>query len=166
MIETIEFKGHVYPKFTSTGGAAVYVREIAKEVCKGHGLDIGYSKEEWMFPGAIGIDPAKDPTFHAMHLPEGQFDYLHSSHALEHVETSPWKCLDYWASKLKTGGTLFLFLPDFSQVYHRPWHNTKHNHVFTPTIVEFYLKECGFFKNVFVSGVDIYNGFIAMAEKI
>jgi len=47
---------------------------------------------------------------------------MYSSHCLEHVDN--WtNILEYWISKLKTNGILFLYLPDFSQKYWRPWNN-------------------------------------------
>ena len=39
--------------------------------------------------------------------------------------------MDYWYEVLKKdGGILFLYLPDFSQEYWRPWNNYKHKNVF------------------------------------
>ena len=71
--------------------------------------------------------------------------------------------MDYWFEHLKDGGTLFLYLPDFSQEYWRPWNNRKHKHVFTPNIIRDYMIDRGY-KNVFVSGVDLNNSFIAVGE--
>ena len=72
--------------------------------------------------------------------------------------------LDYWGTKLKDGGNLFLYLPDFSQRYWRPWNNRKHVTVFEPEIIKEYLDEREY-KNVFVSGIDLNNSFIAVGEK-
>jgi Methyltransferase domain len=165
MIEVIEFNKTLYPKFQSNGNAARFCRPFASEVCKGEGFDIGYGKEEWKFPGAIGVDLAIDPTYNANYLPPLTVDYIHSSHCLEHIPN--WsESLLYWASKIRSGGTLFLYLPDFSQKYWRTWSNKKHIHNLEPHLISEFLIECGLFKNIFVSGVDNYNSFIAMAEKI
>ena len=164
MIETVEFKGEIYPKFQTNGNAARFCMPFALELCKGHGVDVGCHKPEWAFPGAIIVDPIIDPTYHAMCLPQGEFDYIFSSHCLEHL-TSWVDALDYWATKLKSGGILFLYLPDYSQYYWRPWNNRKHNHIFTPEIIADYLTDTNQYTSAAVSGIDAYNSFIAYAQK-
>jgi predicted SAM-dependent methyltransferase len=90
-------------------------------------------------------------------------DYVFSSHCLEHLYD--WvTVLDYWTFKLKSGGTLFLYLPDYSQEYWRPWNNRKHLNIFTPEIIFDYMKDNGY-KNIFKSGVDLNNAFMVMGEK-
>lgn len=165
MIETIAFKEKIYPKFQSEGNAARFAIPFAEAVCKGIGYDIGCNKKEWAFPGAFMIDPTIDNRFDAMNLPGHLVDYIFSSHCLEHVEH--WvKVLDYWFDNLKKGGTLFLYLPDFSQVYWRGWHNRKHCNMFTPEIIkEYFLDQSEKWENVFVSGVDLNNSFMVMAQK-
>lgn len=169
MVEIIEFKGKFYPKFQAEGNAARFAIPFALQVCKGSGFDIGYAKEEWKFPGAIGIDLVaereewRDP----YNLPamKNSMDYIFSSHCLEHL--SHWvNALEHWATKLKPGGTLFLYLPEFSQTYWRPWNNRKHIHCFTPDIIRKFLLDSGIFKSVFVSERDLNNSFMAIAEKI
>jgi len=162
MVETISFNGKDYPKFQSMGYAAQFAIPFAKHVCTGIGFDIGCNREEWAFPGAIIIDPALN-TGHAMNLPNMQVDYIFSSHCLEHIHG--WvDVLDHWYTKLKEGGTLFLYLPDFSQEYWLPWNNRKHHNVLTPEIIKKYLIDKGY-KNIFVSGIDLNNSFMAMGEK-
>jgi len=167
-LESIEFNGKVYPSFQATGNAARWCRPFADEILKGltHGLDIGYSKEEWKYPGSIGIEPSINPQFHAMNLPvyggEG-FDYIHSSHSLEHVKENWMNVLDYWMSVLRVGGILFLYLPHVSQEYWQTWSNRKHVHQFTGTEIADYLKSKG--HKVFLSSVDLNNSFIVVAEK-
>ena len=163
MIETILFKEKCYPKFQSTGFAARFIFPFAQEVCKGDGLDIGCNREEWCFPGAMPIDPVMNG-YNAMHLPEGSFDYIFSSHCLEHIDD--WVgALNYWTEKLKSGGTLFLYLPHPSQRYWNPWHNRKHIHLFYPGDIEQYLVDSNLYRNIFVSCPDLNNSFVAMAEK-
>jgi hypothetical protein len=67
---------------------------------------------------------------------------------------------------MKQGGVLFLYLPDFSQSYWRAWHNRKHIHCFTPKIFKTYLADQpAMWKTGFVSGVDLNNSFMVIAEK-
>jgi predicted SAM-dependent methyltransferase len=163
-MELIEFNGKMYPKFQSVGFAAKFAFPYALEVCKGNGYDIGCNREEWSLPGSIPIDPVIDPTYNAMKLPNKlNVDYIFSSHCLEHLDR--WvDVLDYWYDNIKFGGILFLYLPDFSQEYWRPWNNRKHYNAFTPQIIESYLKAKGYV-NVFVSSIDLNNSFMAIAEK-
>jgi SAM-dependent methyltransferase len=163
-LETIEFKGQYYPAFQATGNAARFCRAFASEVCKGEGLDIGYGKEEWKFPGATGVDLVDNNGFDAYNLPAGEFDYIHSSHLLEHLPD--WVgALNHWKTRLKSGGILFMYLTHFSQVYWRPWNNRKHMSVLDPAVIDEYLQDNGY-TNVMVAGIDLNNSFYVMAEKI
>lgn len=164
MIETIEFKGHIYPKFQASGNAARFIYPFAQEVCKGRGVDIGCSKKEWCFPGAICVDIDFEDGYDAMNLPEGEFDYIFSSHCLEHIPN--WvAALDYWTSKLKSGGVLFLYLPDESQIYWRPYHNRKHIHQFRGKVIDDYIGHSEQYNMWETSGVDLNNSFAVMAQK-
>lgn len=168
MIETIEFKGHQYPKFQSEGFAAEFAFPFALKVCKGVGYDVGCGKKEWALPGSIPIDitfsERYNDDYHATNLPAGEVDFIFSSHCLEHLDR--WVVvLDYWRSKLKSGGVLFLYLPHYDQQYWRPWNNRKHVNIFTPQIIKDYLTDNGFTK-IFVGERDLYHGFMAMGEKI
>ena len=42
----------------------------------------------------------------------------------------------------------------------------KHIHTFFPELIRDYLMQSGCYTKIFVSGVDAYNSFIVMAEKI
>lgn len=163
MIDTIDFKGIQYPKFQTEGFAAKFAFTFARQVCHGEGYDIGCMKEEWALDGSIPIDLSFNNEYHANNLPKQNVDYIFSSHCLEHIVD--WTgTMDYWYDTLKAGGTLFLYLPDYSQEYWRPWNNRKHVHIFNPTILKDYLIHKGY-KKVFVSGVDLYNAFMVMGEK-
>jgi len=159
----IEFKNNKYPKFQSEGNAAQFALPYAKHFCKGNGLDIGYSQEEWKFPGARGIDYCLNDGFHADNLPGDKYDYIFSSHCLEYVNN--WSLtLEYWISKIKENGILFLYLPDISQCYWRPWHNKKHNHCLTPELLRLFLEDHNM-KLIFISGIDLNNSFMVVCEK-
>ncbi len=165
-IETIRFNDTDYPIFQTNGNAARFCRPFALEVCKGAGLDIGCSCKEWAFPGAIPIDLSFDNGYHAMNLPDYLYDYIHSSHMAEHFEGNLAMMFEHWGSRLKTGGVLFLYLPDYSQKYWRWWNNKKHIHTLTPDVMRDYFTQAKEWSKVFVSGVDAYNSFIVMAERI
>ena len=101
--------------------------------------------------------------FDANILPDEIVDFIYSSHCLEHVDN--WsKTLEYWISKIKIGGILFLYLPDISQKYWRPWNNNKHIHCFTPEIIRIFLLDHDM-KNIFISGIDLNNSFMVVCER-
>lgn len=162
-MEFIYFGGQQYPHLQKLGNASQFAIPYAKHYCKGIGYDIGFCKEEWKFPGAIGIDISLNNGFHADNLPECKVDYIYSSHCLEHVDRW-YDTLDLWISKLKIGGILFLYLPDFSQIYWRPWNNKKHKHCFTPEIIKEYLENREM-KHIYCSGIDLNSSFMVVCEK-
>jgi SAM-dependent methyltransferase len=176
-METIEFNGKEYPKLQSEGFASQYCFPFAEKMCKGIGFDIGYSLPEWKFPGSIGIDDGRvipqrmqnvdfKSDYSAMNLPDEIVDYIFSSHCLEHLPD--WVgVLDYWTSKLRSGGVMFLYLPNADyQEYWRPMHNRKHLNWLTPNMLESYYLSRGF-KNIFVTqGYDLNGSFYAVAEKV
>ncbi len=162
-MKLIKFKDKEYPMFQAKGNAAKFAIPFAKEVCSGKGYDIGCMKVEWAFPGSIPIDLDFGDEWDAYNLPDDDMDYIFSSHCLEHLPD--WvEAMDYWYYHLKEGGILFLYLPDFSQQYWRPWHNRKHHHVFIPEIIKEYMIDRGY-KNVFHSLADLNNSFMIFGEK-
>jgi len=164
-IPTIAYKDERYPAFQASGNASRFAIPFAKEVCKGRGVDVGYGKEEWKFPDAMGIDPAINPRWNARDFApyHVNLDYIFSSHLLEHLDD--WvAALNYWRSRLRPGGVVFLYLPHYSQEYWRPWNNYKHKHVLTPEIIRDYLNAGGW-KNVFVGERDLNHSFACMAEN-
>lgn len=166
MMRTIEFNGKKYPFFQTQGNAAQFIIPFAKQVCKGVGVDVGCNRQEWSYPGSIMIDPTIDSRYHATNFPDNaqELDYIFSSHCLEHLDR--WvSVLDYWISKLKKGGVVFLYLPDFSQNYWNPWHNRKHVSIFTPDVIRQYINDNTQLEDGFVSGVDLNNSFAAYAYK-
>ena len=163
MIKTIEYKNKVYPEFQTKGFASKFCFQFAIEVCEGIGYDIGCMKKEWSFPNSIPIDLSFNNGYDANDLPDELVDYIFSSHCLEHLNN--WvKTLDYWYEKLKIGGVLFLYLPDYSQEYWRPWNNRKHLNMFSPEIIKDYLTHKNY-KNIFVSQSDLNNSFMSICEK-
>lgn len=162
----IKFKNQIYPKFQSEGFAAQFAIPFANHFCKGIGYDIGCNRLEWSFPGSIPIDPLLCG-YDAYNLPPQKVDYIFSSHCLEHLPH--WvDALDYWITKLKSGGVLFLYLPHADQEYWRPWHNRKHIHSFEPSTIKNYLLDNEFIdsQNIFVSERDLNHSFISVAERL
>ena len=151
-----------YPVFQAQGNASQFAIPFAKHFCSGIGLDIGYSNPEWIYPGAIGIDLGE---YNAMNLPKQQFgyDYIYSSHCLEHLDS--WiDALEYWTENIRSGGVLFLYLPDFSQTYWRPWNNKKHKHILDPNHIKEFMIKLGYDK-ILISGVDLNNSFTIVGIK-
>ena len=162
-MNTIEYKGRKYPKFQDEGNASQFAIPFAKHLCQGYGVDIGCNRQEWAFPDAIGIDLNFMDGNDAYEFHYKDLDYVYSSHCLEHLED--WvKALDYWTSKLKVGGTLFLYLPHYNQEYWRPWNNRKHIHIFTPEIIKAYMEDRGY-TNIFHSDRDMNDSFMIAGEK-
>lgn len=175
-IETLMFAGRKYPKLQSSGFAARFAFPFAMEVCKrnGIGVDIGYGIPEWKFPLAdLGIDNGKvclvdgseeSGDVNAINF-GGEFDYIFSSHCLEHLPN--WvQALDYWQTKLRPGGVVCLYLPHPDQEYWLPWHNRKHIHILRPGDIYNYFFTAGGWTNVFVGERDLNHSFMAIAEKI
>jgi len=171
-IETINFNGHIYPKFQSEGFASEIAFGIANKILFGKGVDVGCNRVEWMLPSTelrtvFPIDPVING-FDGLSFPKNynNLDFIFSSHCLEHLPN--WvDALNHWHNRLKVGGVVFLYLPDFSQEYWRNWNNRKHVHCFTPEIIGAYFKtQPNMWKNTFVSGVDLNNSFMLISEKI
>lgn len=134
-----EYKGELYPDYIKTGNARRFVLPIAEQFCRGRGLDVGAGS--WPFPGAIAVDLVDGGD--AMALPEGQFDYVFSSHCLEHL-VNPVAALDHWKTRLRPGGVLFLYLPHPAMTYWLPQNNRKHLHSWQPGQVAELLRDLGF----------------------
>jgi SAM-dependent methyltransferase len=134
-----EYRGDIYPDYLRHGNAAQLIEPIAKQYCRGYGLDIGCG--EWPIAGARPIDLKRGER--AEELPEGQWDYIFSSHMLEHV-VNPVEVLEHWRTRIRQGGVLFLYLPHHSQKYWRPQNCRKHLHLFHPEDVADMLRDLGF----------------------
>ena len=162
-MELIDFKGKKYPKFQSEGNASQFAIPFAKHICKGDGADIGFCKEDWKFPGAIGADLSDDTNeYHAMNLPL-DLDYIYSSHCLEHL--TDWVgALEYWVKSLKRGGNIFLYLPHPDQDYWKPWNNRNHFHILYPQDVKECLESFGI-TNLVVSERDMNHSYIVAGVK-
>jgi len=163
-MKLIRYNDVDYPEHQALGNGAQFAIPYAKHYCEGIGYDIGCMNKEWAFPGSIPIDKDFDDSYHALNLPIENVDYIFSSHCLEHIEN--WiDVLDYWYDKIKNGGILFLYLPHYDQEYWRPWNNRKHFNIFTPKIIEDWMKHKGF-SNIFIGEKDLNYSFMVVGEKI
>jgi predicted SAM-dependent methyltransferase len=162
-MDLIKFKNKTYPVFQSEGNSAQFIMPFAIKICKGYGYDVGCGKIEWSLPNSVPIDLSFNDGFSATNLPKNEVDYIFSSHCLEHLDD--WvNVMDYWNTMIRKGGVLFLYLPDYSQEYWRPWNNYKHKHVLDVNVIKDYMTDKGYI-NIFSSGIDLNNSFAIFGEK-
>lgn len=153
------YRGELYPEYLKHGNAAHFVTPVALQFCKGIGLDVGAGR--WPFPGSIPIELRDGGD--AMNLPDGSYDYIFSSHCLEHL-ADPVTALEHWKSRLKTGGVLFLALPHPDMTYWRPQNCRKHLHLFHPKDTADMVRDLGFV-NVIHSERDLSWSFCVVGFK-
>ena len=139
MSALFEYRGAKYPEYLKHGNAMQYIAPVAAQFCRGRGLDVGAGK--WPLPGAIPIEAENGGD--ALALPEGPFDFVFASHCLEHL-ADPVAALEHWRSRLRPGGTLFLYLPHPDMRYWRPQFCRKHRHIFWPRDTAEMLADLGF----------------------
>lgn len=151
-----DYKGGRYPTYIKNGNACQFIAPAALHFCQGKGLDVGAG--EWPLPGATPVDLKKGGD--AMKLPEGQHDYVFSSHCLEHL-ADPIAAIEHWRTRVRPGGVIFLYLPHPDMRYWLPQFNRKHRHAWRPKEIELLLNDMGF-ENVLVSERDMYWSFAAV----
>lgn len=139
MSSVFEYRGGLYPEYLKHGNACQFIVPTAQQFCKGHGLDIGGGR--WPLPGAEIVDARLGGD--AMCLTPRVWDYIFSSHCLEHL-LDPIAALEHWKSRIRPGGVLFLYLPHPDMVYWRPQHCRKHRHSWQPTQMAEILSDLGF----------------------
>jgi SAM-dependent methyltransferase len=151
-----KYKNVLYPSYIKTGNACSFIAQTAKQFCVGDGLDIG-GISGWVLPGARPINILIDDEYDAFNLPNKKFDYIFSSHTLEHLPKYI-DAIEYWKSHIKNNGVLFLYLPHPDMEYWNPQNNRKHYHLFYPENIKKVLCDVGF-KNVINSERDLYWSF-------
>ena len=142
-------------------------RDISEDIFKQIALNKGlYQESYWTKNGiyTFPIDPILNG-YSATNFPSWceNLDFIYSSNCLEHIPNYI-EVLEYFKTKLKDDGTLFLTLPHPDQTYHRPESNKKHIHLFYPKDIVNCLKYLGF-KNIFCSERDLYWGFSLFCNK-
>jgi SAM-dependent methyltransferase len=153
------YENKLFPTYLRDGNACRFVQPIALHFCKGNGLDVGGGK--WPLPGSTVIDLQNGGD--AMALPDGLYDYVFSSHCLEHLE-NPVAALEHWKSRLKPSAALFLYLPHTDMIYWRTTRNRKHLHEWEPHQIEFIMRDLGFV-NVIRSERDLAWSFAVVGFK-
>ena len=154
-----QYAGSIYPEYLKHGNASQHIVASAKHFCKGRGLDVGAGR--WPFPGATPIDVRTGGD--AMSLPAGEYDYVFSSHCLEHLP-NPVAALEHWQTRIRPGGVLFLYLPHPDMRYWRPENCRKHLHTFWPDDMAEMVSALGFV-NVIHSERDLAWSFSVVGSK-
>jgi SAM-dependent methyltransferase len=134
-----DYRDRTYPTFLKHGNACQLITPAALHFCQGRGLDVGCGK--WPLPGAIPVELSHGGD--AMALPDGTFDFVFSSHCLEHL-VNPIAALKHWRTRLRPGGVLFLYLPHPDMEYWKPQHCTKHLHAWGPQDMAQIVSDLGF----------------------
>jgi len=150
------YKGILYPEYLKQGNANAFIEPFAKHFCKGKGLDIGGFLGS-TFHDARPINILNNDGFNAHYLPRQKYDYIFSSHTLEHLRDYV-GTLEYWKKHLRKSGLLFLYLPHPDMEYWLPQNNRKHLHLFYPEDIHKLLEDLGF-KYVLHSERDFYWSF-------
>jgi SAM-dependent methyltransferase len=76
---------------------------------QGRGLDIGYGGDP-VVPGCTGYDAVHGDAQYLKGIPDEAFDFVYSSHTIEHM-VDPKVALQNWWRVLKKGGYLIVYLP-------------------------------------------------------
>jgi SAM-dependent methyltransferase len=102
--------------------------------CTGTGLDIGYGGD-LLAPNCRGWDVEDGDAQYLDGLNDEQFDFVYSSHTLEHVPDVELSLRNWWRV-LKTGGYLIVYIPHRDLYEKKPtlpsrW-NADHKHFFLP----------------------------------
>lgn len=107
----------------------------------GHGIDVGPGRDPLgklapLFPLVRSVThfdrPDGDAQLLAKH-PDDRFDFLHSSHCLEHLR-DPFEALPNWVRVVRPGGHLVVLVPDEDLYEQGVWPSTfnpDHKHTFT-----------------------------------
>ena len=161
---TFTYKDKIYPVYIKNGNAVNHIETTAKEFCIGKGLDIG-GFYGWTLKGSIPINIIDNSLpYDAFNIPDGEeWDYIFSSHCLEHL-VDPIKALEYWMSKIKSGGCVYLYLPHPDMEYWLPQNNKKHLHSWYPEEMRIIFKDIGLI-NVLGSERDMYWSFSTVGFK-
>ncbi len=101
------YRGETSKAFTRRTREGFFVK-----YCNGFGLDVGYGGDK-VVSNCDGWDRAEgDGDAQTLGLiPDGYYDFVYSSHLLEHLE-DPLRALRSWARVLRSGGFLILSVPE------------------------------------------------------
>lgn len=114
----------------------------------GRGLDVGGGEDgldryAFMFPRIQDVyvwqHDMGDATYLAEMDPAWQFDFIHSSHSLEHMGDYEHALLS-WLKHLRVGGHIIVTVPDFEMYEHNKWpsiRNADHKTAFVMNAARF-----------------------------
>ena len=106
--------------------------ELEFSVLKGKGIDIGCGNDP-VFPNARCFDLDHGDANAITHHVTEQYDYVYSSHCLEHMK-DPRRALSQWWELVRVGGHLFFIVPDedlYEQGVYPSLFNADHKATFT-----------------------------------
>jgi SAM-dependent methyltransferase len=123
----------------SIGERAPLIPRLVRRYCTGSGIEIGAGKDPYGSPantvfldrhtdnaqGTAGAGIVADAA--AIPRPDATFDFVLSSHCLEHHQNTL-KALNEWLRVLKPGGILFLVLPHADRTFDRHRQKTTLEH--------------------------------------
>jgi SAM-dependent methyltransferase len=84
--------------------------DFFNKYCQGKGIDIGCGKDILTAPNVQGWDKSDGDAQTMAGVGDNEYDYVYSSHCLEHVEDAKIALRNWWRI-LKPGGYLILLLP-------------------------------------------------------
>lgn len=105
---------------------------LEKRIFCGRGIDIGCGNDP-IYPDATSFDIADGDANEITKFVHEKFDYVFSSHCLEHMR-NPYKAIKEWWKIVKPGGFLYIIVPDEDRyeqgVFPSIW-NADHKYTFT-----------------------------------
>lgn len=106
--------------------------ELEHSVLKGEGLDIGCGPDP-VFPEVMPFDLGHGDANHITRHIQKQFDFVYSSHCLEHMIDAK-SAIQEWWQLVRPGGVLFILVPDedlYEQGFWPSRFNPDHKWTFT-----------------------------------
>ena len=106
--------------------------QLEKAIFKGKGIDIGCGPDP-IFPHVKRFDQNDGDANHITDYVKEQFDFVFSSHCLEHMH-DPYAALKEWWKLVKEGGYLYVTVPEEDLYEQGHWpsiYNSDHKHTFT-----------------------------------
>jgi len=127
-------------------------RKYLAQLCNGKGLDVGCGELK-IAENCIGVDLRTDAgadrvaDMRCLPWNDEQFDFVVSSHALEHTHF-PIDVLKEWRRVLRVGGVVGVVVPHGEHVQPSTLGHSSGGHyqLFTPRTLEIMLEHCGFTK--------------------
>jgi SAM-dependent methyltransferase len=104
-----------------------------KYITSPNGIDIGYGGD-LVVPGARGWDTGDGDGTYLATIPDASFDWVYSSHCLEHI-SDPLTAVENWWRVLKPQGHLIIMVPD-EDLYEQGFWPSRYNgdHKFSYTL--------------------------------